>query len=440
MGLLLAFANLACASEGPTKADIPAGLAPELKGLIEDTFAPEPKKRAEAAERLGEMGEKAAAAVPFLIRLVHDDATASRETFEGAVKYTVMVSLGKIGSPAVEPTIAALRRSSGQKRVDLILALGDIKDRRVVGAFLSVLDDSDQEVCWRAAEELMFYLEHNPSFRKLPGLTQSLIHATEHKNPEVRGYITKALGKSRDPAAFETLVKLLKDPDDSVRRDAIWALGDLGDPRATDILMHTMRNASDRIHVYEQEGFAATRSLGRLGKSEPTFNLLLATVLSNMPMDIRCGAISGLGEMGDRLAIKYLLDILKNKQREPSEVRACVVEAIAKLQGREAAPLFRQLALDDKEPWRVRLAAAMSLAEVTKYEVDDVGIVKVIADYNGEGDGNSALWNISKHGKTDAVRKAALDGIDPETLKMYRQKELLDRREKSLKEEKKVRR
>src|SRR5205823_11170429 len=46
-----------------------------------------------------------------------------------------------------------------------------------------------------------------------------------------------ALGKTRDPRAYETILRLTDDPDERVRYDATLALGELGDMRAVEPLL-----------------------------------------------------------------------------------------------------------------------------------------------------------------------------------------------------------
>ena len=265
--LIFVLVRLAPAGDEPTKADIPQNVTPELKALIEQTFSPDPKKRAVAAYQLGQMGEKAGPAVPFLIRLLDDDARYSTGLSD-YVHRCARESLGKVGPSAFEPLLAAQRQSSGNKRDYLISSLGVLNDERVVTAYLSLLNDPDQDVHERAASTLLHYLSLHPKFRKLPGLTPSLVRALQHKNPHVRSWAARALGECRNPDAFEPLMKTLKDPEKTVRVAAIEALGDLGDPRARDTLRDITRDASRRIRDDRDEGFAAARSFGQVHRGD----------------------------------------------------------------------------------------------------------------------------------------------------------------------------
>jgi HEAT repeat protein len=406
--VILALVRLAPAGDAPTKADIPQNVTPELKALLEQTFSPDPKKRAEAATRLGGMPEKATTTVPFLIRLLGDRAIISDSTYE-AVWHTAAKSLGTIGPAAVEPVLVALRRSEDGRRFELLLSLGSLKDQRVVAEYLSLMDDPDDRISQRAAEGLKFYLRNNPSFRKLPGLTQSLVRATQHKDQRIRGDVVTALGECRDPAAFEPLMKMLKDSDPRVRREAITALGDLGDPRARDTLKEMTRNASRMVDIYGGDGAAAARSLGQLGGGKDVaFFLVDRLRTQEESVKIRCGAVSGLAELGEHAVLDELVDILNNKVGQPCELRKSIVWAIARLEGRKAAPILKQRALDSMEARGVCIIAALALTQVTDGEIDDIAIVDLVDDGAGyDIESVSALKQIAKHGKTKEIREAA---------------------------------
>jgi HEAT repeat protein len=394
----------------PTKADIPRNLAPELRALLEETFSPDPKRRAEAADRLGEMGEKAAVAVPFLIRLVNDEAELTKGEPD-VVSYHAIYSLGRLGPSAVEPLLTVFRRSSDEARRRTLFAMEGLRDRRVSQELLSVIRNPDDDLRKDAAEVLKCWVSSNHAIAKTSGLARSLIEVIHDPNDTIREYLVEALGETRDPVAFDTLVKMLKDPESGVRQNAISALGTLGDARATAILKGEMRRASETARDAGKEGFAAANSLGKLDKSESTSILLLHTAMERPwtfpaeATDIRCGAIMGLGAMKDRQAVEPLSAMLKNKG-ELTEVRASAARALAQIDGVAAVPLLRQVALDDNEKYIVRFAAAESIAEVTNGAVEDLGIVKVLAN-EPEGAGNSALTKIAKNGKTNAVRAAA---------------------------------
>ena len=93
-------------------ADVPANVLPELKALIAATFSPDAVTRGNAAKSLGETGAGTAPAVPFLIRLLTDDAHIDEADWLMTVSLNATWQLTKIGKPAVGPCIAALKNAS----------------------------------------------------------------------------------------------------------------------------------------------------------------------------------------------------------------------------------------------------------------------------------------------------------------------------------------
>ena len=136
----------------------------------------------------------------------------------------------------------------------------------------------------------------------------------------------------------------------------------------------------------------------------------------NEDVYIRRGAVLGIAKLGDDRAIEVLMVILKNKTGEPYELRQSVVLAIAELQGRKAAPVLKQTALDKAEVRVVRIEAAQALVRVTDGEVDEidiVGIVGILDNRTYDIDPVSSLTQIAKHGKTKEIREAAQKILAP---------------------------
>jgi HEAT repeat protein len=324
-----------------TKADIPPGLSSELKLLIEDTFSKDFKTCLNAVDRLLAMGEKAAPAMPFILRLLED-----RDWH-----------------------------------------LAEVVTRRVGDA-----------------------LSKYPALRKVPGVVQALTRFSENPDVNRRSDAATLLAQSRIPGAFELLVKMLKDPEHGVRESAILALGDLGDRRAEPILVEIVYSCDRHADEYLSEGCVAEVAMGKVG-GKLTFYVLRNALRDwftrkrFVSTDMREGAVGGLGLLRDREAIKLLEWILKDKLNIPYRVRAEVPAALASIEGRDAVPLLKQMAIDKEEQPIVREAAGIVLADVLKGEIDNIEVVEVIG--SSFDDVEEVLLLIAKHGKTEAIRKAA---------------------------------
>lgn len=87
-----------------------------------------------------------------------------------------------------------------------------------------------------------------------------LIAALADPEPDVRAQAAWALGALDDATALERLADTVKDSDARVRRQAAWALGAIGDSRATPILIVALKDAD--AGVRRQAAWA----LGNIGK------------------------------------------------------------------------------------------------------------------------------------------------------------------------------
>lgn len=136
---------------------IPPDVAFALREEIENLYAREPADRIHAASRLGEMGEKAAAAVPFLVAILGDSAAV--ETDQGQVEPNspgkeAAVSLVRIGKFSVKPLILALQEEEPLVREMAAWTLGKIDDARAVEPLIRALKDEEPVVRESAAGAL----------------------------------------------------------------------------------------------------------------------------------------------------------------------------------------------------------------------------------------------------------------------------------------------
>ena len=92
---------------------IPKGIAKILRAHMRDLYDEDPVKRAEAALAIGDMGERAYYAIPFLIGMLHE-WDIRREMWRAANPETspgkaAAVAIQKIGSPAIPALINVVR-------------------------------------------------------------------------------------------------------------------------------------------------------------------------------------------------------------------------------------------------------------------------------------------------------------------------------------------
>jgi len=155
--------------------------AADIDTLVQDLKDNDLIVRLHAAKALGEA--KDARAVEPLIAALGDKGCG----------HTAANALAKIGKPAVEPLIVALKNENPFVRRNAAEALGEIKDSSAVKPLIDTLKDNDLIVRRNAA---------------------------------------KALGKIKDSSAEEPLTSALKDESPAVRRNAAIALREMGKPEA----------------------------------------------------------------------------------------------------------------------------------------------------------------------------------------------------------------
>ncbi len=204
-GLLVPTENNAATSNTTYLSNLDADVAKQIKKLQ----SKDPYTRVRAAYTLGDMGNRAAPAIPFLINLLGDTEIGKSLSdklfgflFLGSggcgVSTAAMNNLVRIGAPAVDPLIAALRYPNSRIRYHAASALGSLALNGV----------------------------------KTDNAVTSLIEALHDEDPQVRNFAARSLGDIDDQRAVEPLMHALRDEDMGVRGDAASALGKLKNKQA----------------------------------------------------------------------------------------------------------------------------------------------------------------------------------------------------------------
>jgi HEAT repeat protein len=343
-----------------TKADIPTDISPELKGLIEKLLSDDFSECQQAVRASRELRERAAPAVPFLVQLwQRGDILLQTEAF---------FTLREIGDPAVDPCLAAMRRSSGEKRLSLIEELGQFNNTRMLKAVAALLDDADVEV---------------------------------------RRKVAWSFFTCSDPCVVPPLIRAFKDPDAKVREDAIWHFTNFPDPRALEPLLDALKdkeasvrdNAAHVLYWYKDDRVTPA----------------LLEVFRNPREDarVRCTAGFHLNITREPRAFEAAMAALRQRG-EPPSVRATAAEILATLKDPRSSELMEEVAKEEG-PDALRFWAAIGTVNHRNGAVDDVRIVDALWNFSMSVDGvdmyenekKDALRLVAENGSNSAVRAAA---------------------------------
>jgi len=201
-----------------------------LQGLIHALHHKDPKIQYDAAEALGEIGD---------IQAIKPLITALTQNELSGVRWKAAEALSKIGVPAVDALIGALRHSDDDVRWKAAIALGEIGDRRAIGPLISLLCDEDRFVKSRAAYALGLIGE--------PAV-EPLICALREGDGNLRWGAAIALGKIRDLRAIEPLIRALADKYENVRAESAMSIAAIGKP-ALEPLLRFLRDSDRSIRI-----------------------------------------------------------------------------------------------------------------------------------------------------------------------------------------------
>lgn len=206
------------------------GTYEELASLLLDD--PTTEVRQAAARALG--GTKDPAALPYLMEALHDSFWwYERE----AAAVALLDAIQGIGEPAIQPLINSLTDPEGTIRRFAVVLLGNLRAEDAVEALGMALYDLHHEVGSLAGRALGQI--GSPSLSVLET-------ASQHPEPGIRRNAALGLGMIDHPQSAGLLLKLLEDPDRTVRMECIPGLAAQKDSLALAALMQLAGDRTDR--------------------------------------------------------------------------------------------------------------------------------------------------------------------------------------------------
>ncbi|MFA6056254.1 MAG: HEAT repeat domain-containing protein [Thermodesulfovibrionales bacterium] len=338
--------------------NLPKNIQPEVRQLIEKLYSEDPGERGKALIKLGEIGQKAVPAIPFIIGMLSDTKSFSVQSQTSLVETAVLSKeaikvLTIIGQPAVGPLIKALRDRNSIVRKNAAEALGEIKDKSATDPLITALEDDDGTVRQYAAEALGKIGDN----RALKPLTVALRDRKSKVQEGAREAIEKIIWDMKAKHLLSPLHASLKSRESVVRTMAAKALMELRDPFSVDALIEALNDDDAQVQR------SAREALKRMGR--PAVEPLTAFLRDDNPY-LCMVVIKLLGEIGDNLAVGHLIGVLKHFRSW--QLRSEAADALGKIKDpRIVGPLIE--ALNDRNS-RVREAAAKSLKEVGEPAVE----------------------------------------------------------------------
>ena len=268
VGLVFACAVMNAQTNVP-KDKIPAGISPEIRQEIDRLYL-KTTDVLEAAGKLGDMGEKAAPAVPFLMGLFSEGSSLECVK-EGTGQFcgfglemsAAAGALARIGSPALQPLLDTMRKGEEATAPGAIMALARMQN---------------------------------------PGAGAALMELARNPKYPLRKRIARELGSVPGPQAADLLASLAKDTDPEMRVGAMQGLAVSKDGRATDLLIGALQDAE--AHVRQAAAF------GLVNRKEPKAFDALVNALNDSSDSVRNGACQALGALKDARAIKPLVAVV----------------------------------------------------------------------------------------------------------------------------------
>jgi HEAT repeat protein len=213
LALAIAAACEAPQSNAPQSSGRLSELPPAIRAEIDRLASDEAGKRATAAASLAEMGERAVPAIPYLIGALGDERMAIGSDAVKQVRAFALTTLTKLGGPAREALLNALKSSDfidardpssiSQRSAGVLWALGKMREPRAVEPLIGLLAREEATLAVRYAVEALGDIE---DARAVEPLIQLLRNSS--RDSYARDAAARALGVLKDARAIEPLISV----------------------------------------------------------------------------------------------------------------------------------------------------------------------------------------------------------------------------------------
>ena len=231
----------------------------------------------------------------------------------------------------VVPDLINALESSDLCTSNVIVVLGEIKDKRAVPVLIPFLDS------WLDRRYTAKALGNIGDISALPALIKSLKY---HKHEdEFRKNCIEAICKF-GKAAVPNLLKALKEKNKFVVVGVFEALGEIGDKSVIPVLKNSLKSDEKFLHLY------AAEALIKLG-NKTGISILVESLKSKIDAD-RIRAVKTLSSIADKMLINPLIQALGDSEWK---VRKSAVNGLKKIGKPDVTELIKGI---NSKNWRSR--------------------------------------------------------------------------------------
>ncbi|MFH0884112.1 MAG: HEAT repeat domain-containing protein [Candidatus Micrarchaeota archaeon] len=253
------------------------------------------------------------------------------------------IALANIRNARAVPIIIDLVEHKHPYDFDLFVILGDFKDPRAIPLMEKKLESDDLAYRAVAAEAL--------GKARSVSSTAKLIRLLKDPEPTVKTRAIRALGVLQAQDASYQILLAIEDKTDYVRASAIEALGEIGEPAIPILFDAILFGNPDNRHSYMD-------SLIAMGtKATPS----LIEALKYPDSIMRSYAVRSLGNIGDQSATPALFKALEDND---TVVRGDAANALRMMNVYSATPKLAELARNDPSEY-VRAASEAAIRSIS---------------------------------------------------------------------------
>ncbi len=330
---------------------------------------------------------KSASAVPLLLELAESGGRFDKE---------VAAVLGAIPHPMSGPTLVRILNASGSSgQIAAAAGIGKLRyapgAQSLLGCLSTAPEDLLQKTCAQSLALLdlpetvppLIALFHRPEWKTRMLAAEALSAMTTASvgpaaleklrsgNTPVLSPASFVLGEKKYAYAVVDLQRVYRNTTGVDAFHSAQALGKIGDPSSIPLFLEGLEKRSG------EAAHGAAWALGAL-KSTDAVDLMIRVLKNTRDMMLKRHVVAALGEIGDRRAVKIILDIPVSEQVEMGEI---IGRSLGRLGGDDVfGALKAHLDSDDENEQRIARLILVHLKDETRIDF----LLKLLESHDGQ--------------------------------------------------------